>query len=140
MFWIGPHSIYFTKSTEVLVTGFPYVATVGNCLLWTIYSFSNVHDLLFNIVLNICGLLLNLSFSGLYFQYSEGEKRRAVVMQMSAVALVALIGVVLSFVVGSTPVGYLAGSVNVLMYGAFRLLGEFAPKPLQPDRSPPRGR
>jgi len=122
LFWVGANSVFSSKSTEYLLTGFPYVATMGNCFLWTIYSFSNVTDLLFNIVLNIAGLLLNLSFSGLFFVYSPWSKRQPFLIQLAGVIAMCITGIVLSATVGAVPVGFLAGAVNVLMYGAFAVL------------------
>src|SRR4051794_38645717 len=66
--WTGKESVFATKSTKCVATALPYVAGFFNCLLWNMYSSSNVAHFRVPLFMNSVGLLLNLSFTQCYWR------------------------------------------------------------------------
>jgi solute carrier family 50 protein (sugar transporter) len=136
--WTGRESVFAKKSTAGLVTGFPYVASLFNCLLWVMYALDKLDLLLIPTIVNVTGFLLNLSFTGCFWYYSSGTTKgmfklrvfgsrpapsvlglagglTRALAETAVMGFITIVGFGLLIAVGSTPVGYLAAFVNALM-------------------------
>jgi len=113
--WTGRESVFATKSTKLLASGFTYPASLSNCALWVAYGLDKFDVLLVPNLVNATGFLLNLSFVLVFYRYSEGEQRRTFLIQLVVLVFLVVVGFFILVGAGSEPVGYLAAFLNTLM-------------------------
>lgn len=119
VFW-GKHSIYATRSSEGLATGFNLFAAVFNCLLWAVYVGLGSGDIMWeSLLVNLFGLVVNLANSACYWRFARHKQRSEANQQLLGL-LLALGGsgwlLHLAGFEGVGGVGALAAGFNVLMY------------------------
>jgi len=114
--WLGRDSVWATRSTKRVATGFPYVAAVFNCVLWNMYATSNPRHFLVPLFVNTIGFLLNVSFTWCYWRFAPPDGAWVVVMQFTAFLVFTILAVALWFAVDVEVVGYMAAIVNTLMF------------------------
>jgi len=124
--WTASYSIYKTRSTDNVATGFGFVAGTFNCILWNLFSFNRLNTMLVAFILNCAGFLLNVSFVFCYFIYGSAKARRETRNQVLAMLLITAVAIAIW--VGeqsNAAVGYFAAFVNVLMlFGPLAAAGE----------------
>lgn len=113
--WTGKESVWASKSTARVATGFPYVTAVYNCLLWLLYSAKNPAEFLVPIFVNFAGLLLNASFTWCFWKFSEPGMQWWVQVELAGFAVYTAIAIALWFALSIEAVGWMAVGVNALM-------------------------
>ena len=113
--WTGKESVWVTKSTSRIATGFPYVSSLFNCVLWLFYCTKNPAEFLVPIFVNFAGMGLNLSFTWCYWKFSEPIGRWWVQLHLGVFTAYSLLSIVLWIVLGVEAIGWAAVLVNTLM-------------------------
>jgi solute carrier family 50 protein (sugar transporter) len=114
--WTAPYSIYKSKSTENVATGFGFVAGTFNCILWNLFACTRLDTMIVPFIVNSTGFFLNISFVICYFAYGEAKARRETRNQLLVMILVTLTAIIAWAVEGDNEVvGYFAAGVNILM-------------------------
>jgi len=115
--WTAKYSIFRTKSTENVATGFGYVSGVFNCLLWDMYAINRLDTMVVPFIVNCVGFALNVSFVICYWYYASLRQARAMRYQFFALVFftIAAIGVWV-YEGNNNMVGYFAAFVNILMF------------------------
>jgi len=113
--WTGTESIFMTKGERMPASSLSYVAGVFNCLLWVMYGTTRLEQMLIAWLVNVCGLVLNLSFTLCYVWFSTGSYRRQVKTEFSMFMVILFIAVMIWITTGSNDgVGYIAMGVNII--------------------------
>lgn len=117
--WTGKHSIFVTKSTTFVATGFPYVAAFYNCVLWVMYGATRWDVMMIPNISNSLGAMLNLSFALCYFTFAKGAVKATTVKE-AFVFLPTVAIAIFSWVYtkNTDVVGYIAAVLSVLSYYA----------------------
>jgi solute carrier family 50 protein (sugar transporter) len=124
--WTAEYSVYRTKSTENVATGFGFVAGCFNCILWNMFASTRLETMLVPLVVNSVGLLLNSSFSLCYYCYGDRKARRETCRQLLLMLFVTALSIIFWVVENDNHiVGYFAAFVNVLMlFGPLAAAGD----------------
>ncbi|KAH9259525.1 hypothetical protein BASA81_001946 [Batrachochytrium salamandrivorans] len=122
----GKHSIYATRSSDKLATGFNLFAAVFNCLLWAVYVGMASGEIMWeSLVVNLFGFGINLANSACYWKFAKNKQRSEANRQLLGLLLV-LGGVSLGLGLaglGVGGVGVLAAGFNSAVDYGYVMLG-----------------
>lgn len=113
--WTGRESVWATKSTARVATGFPYVAALYNCILWNLYATSRPSEFLVPIFVNTAGFLLNASFTWCYWRFSDEKNKWWIQLHLGLFFAYTCVTIALWNALDVEVVGYMAAVVNTLM-------------------------
>jgi len=98
--------VWHVKSTGNLVTAFPYVASLFNCILWAIYMADHAELFIVPLAVNCTGILLNASFVACYAWMAKRDQQRWVGIDLALFSLFAVVGVALGATLNMEIIGY----------------------------------
>ena len=104
----------------------PYLATLMNCLVWTLYGMPMVHpNSLLVITINGIGIVIELVYIVLFLVYCNGRKERVkvVLVVLAEVVFVAFLTLLVltlahTYTLRSTIVGSVCLVFNIMMYAS----------------------
>jgi hypothetical protein len=92
--WTAEYSVFRTRSTENVATGFGFVAGCFNCILWNMFASTRLDLMLVPFIVNSAGFLLNLSFSLCYYCYGDSKARRETCNQLMLMLFVTALAII----------------------------------------------
>ena len=102
--WTAPYSIYRTKSTESVATGFGFVAGVFNCVLWNMFASTRLDKMTVPFIVNSVGFFLNLSFVICFLVYGEAKARKQTRNQLISMILLTIVAAIVWIVEGDNEI------------------------------------
>ena len=113
--WTAPDSLWRSRTTKRVATPFPYIASIFNCILWSMFAMVAPSLFVVPLILNAAGLVLNTSFTACYWIVGDDNARWWIHAHIIAFTVLTAISAVLWATVSIQLVGVAAAIVNTLM-------------------------
>ncbi len=94
----------------------PYFSTLFNCIAWVLYCYPAFSNYVLPTLINMYGALINLVYAATYWSYTSPEQSK-LCARYTAIGIGVLIpAVAAEYAYGREAMGYVAASINIIMY------------------------